>query len=393
MPTAPTTQLYPEVVDASTLQPRQQANIFLPIGFEGGSDVGGTAVAATLYQINRKDEAITLFGTEALCPMTKQINAILDAGAGPVIAGASAKTLSPTLVQRQAVWEKMESDEFIRIRLTDSSVQADLTALASSCDNASKINNKQIAIMGGAVAQTKANLLTLATSIAAATGEGPKRAVLVGPGAYDLGGTLRSGTHVAACIAAEIAKNGDPTNDLDLWEIPALIAIEKGADGLPIFRRKVVSGAAVNEFEDLLQGGVSPIMPIAVPFGTAASLSGVQTTHLRTVYVTDSTYDSLQTRIIVDQVFLDVKNYIIGGNFLRAGNTQETRDRIASGVAALLTERRSWIQPIVQPDGTNGYNVSVVPSVDMRQVTVSYQGIVVRGISTVQVAANLTIPA
>jgi fructose-specific component phosphotransferase system IIB-like protein len=393
VPTAPSTQLYPEVVDASTLQQRlTAAGIFMPIGYEGQKDVGGTAVVATLYQINRKDEAITLFGTEALSPMTKQIGAILDAGAGPVIAAASGST-SPTLVQRQAVWEKMESDEFIRLRLTDSTTQADLVALGSSCDNASKINNKQFAVMGAAVAQTKANLITLATAIAGSTGEGAKRSVLVGPGVYDSGGTLRNGAHLAACVAAEIAKNSDPSNDLDLWPIPNLTGIERGADGLPIFRRKVVTGAAVNEFEDLLQGGVSPVMPISVPFGTAASLSGVQLTHLRTVFITDTTYDSLMTRIIVDQIFLDVKNYVRDTNYLRSGNTQETRDRIQSGVAALLDERRSWITPVQQPDGTLGYNVAVTPSADMRQVTISYQGTVVRGISTIQVAANLTIPA
>jgi hypothetical protein len=111
------------------------------------------------------------------------------------------------------------------------------------------------------------------------------------------------------------------------------------------------------------------------------------------VYVTDTTYDSLQTRIIVDQIFLDVKTYVMQTNYLRAGNTPETRSRIASGVSAVLNERRAWIAPIQQPDGSMGYNVSVVPSADSRQVTISYQGTVVRGISTIQVAANLTIPA
>lgn len=392
MPT-PTTQLYPEIVDESTLGQRLGANVFLPIAFEGQKDASGSAVVGSVYLITRKDEAVTLFGTEALCQMTRQINVILDAGAGPVVAAASASGTTPTLVQRQAVWALFESDEFVRIRLTDSNTQADLVALATSCNYADLLQNKQIAIMGMASGTAKAALLTAATAIAGATGTGPKRAVLTGPGVYDMSGTLRSGGYLAAAIAAELAKNGDPSNDQDLWVIPNLSGIEKGANFLPVFRRSVVTGSPVNDFEDLLQGGVSPAMPISVPFGTPTANSGVQLTHLRTVYVTDTSFDSLMTRIIIDQIFLDVKAYCLASGFLRSGNTAENRARMASGVAALLNERRNLIAPIVQPDSTLGYNVAVTSSTDQRQVTISYQGTVVRGISTIKVAANLSIAA
>jgi hypothetical protein len=63
-----------------------------------------------------------------------------------------------------------------------------------------------------------------------------------------------------------------------------------------------------------------------------------------------------------------------------------------SGVEAVLNERANWIAPVTQPDGSQGYNVSVTPSSDMRQVTVGYEGVVVRGISTVKVAGHLSIP-
>jgi hypothetical protein len=141
----------------------------------------------------------------------------------------------------------------------------------------------------------------------------------------------------------------------------------------------------VDEFEDLLQGGVSPLQQSRVP-------GGVATTHLRTVYTTNGAYDSLYTRIIVDQIFIDVKNYIYDGNYLRSPNSERTRERIRSGVEAVLVERSEWIKPVTQPDATQGYNVSVTSSADNRQVTVGYEGIVRRGISTVKVAANLTIP-
>jgi hypothetical protein len=47
---------------------------------------------------------------------------------------------------------------------------------------------------------------------------------------------------------------------------------------------------------------------------------------------------------------------------------------------------------VLQPDGSQGYNVSVTSSADNRQVIVGYEGVVVRGINTVKVAANLSIP-
>ena len=376
------TLLDPRVLDASTLTPRQTSAVYLPIGIEGQADAAAaTAVVGTPYAVSRVDQAISLFGASTN-KLVNLITAILNAGAGPVVAICSAKGSTPTLVQRQAVWQTMEADVNIRLRLTDSEVQSDLTALADSAANANLVYNKQVA-MGGLPSGTVKSALISAAS-AMAPGSAP-RMVLVGPGVYDANGTLWGGSYAAACTAAEIAKNADPTNDLDLWNIPALSGIELDGNGLPVFRRKVVTGAAVDEYEDLLQGGVSPLQPSRVP-------GGVATTHLRTCYTTNTSWDNLYTRIIVDQVFLDVRDYILDGNFLRMGNTDKTRNRIQSGVQALLAQRNQWISPITQPDGSLGYGVSVTASPNQRQITVGYQGVVVRGISTVLVAANLTIP-
>jgi len=332
--------------------------------------------------INRLDEASVAFDpTSSLYAIIK---VLLDRGAGPVIAIASAKGSAPTLVQRQTAWALLESDENIRIRLTDSVTQADLSALAVSCANANLIYNKQIAFVGLAAGTSKANLITAATAIATGGQVPASRTVLVAPAVYDSAGVLQSGAFAAAAVAAEVAKNSDPSNDLDLWDIPLLSATEKDASGMSVFRRKVTGGTAVNDYEDLLQGGVSPLQPSRVA-------GGVATTHLRTVYIVNTSYDNLYTRIIIDQVFVDVKNYIYSNNFFRAPNTDSTRARIKSGVEAVLNERQSWIQPVQQPDGTMGYNVSVVASADQRQVTIGYEGVVVRGINTVLVAASLSI--
>jgi len=375
------TLLDPRVIDASTLTPRQTSAVYLPIGIEGQMDNTGTAIVATPYAVSRVDQAVSLFGASTN-KLVNLITQILNAGAGPVVAYASAKGATPTIVQRQAVWQSMESDVNIRLRLTDSEVQSDIVSLADSANNANLVYNKQVAIAGMPSGTSKAALIAAAGGVAPGS---QSRIVIVGPGVLDANGNLFGGSYAAACVAAQVAMNSDPTNDLDLWPIPALTGIELDTNGLPIFRRKVVTGVAVDEYEDLLQGGVSPLQPSRVP-------GGVMTTHLRTAFTTNSTFDNLYTRIIVDQIFLDVRDYILNSNFLRMANTAKTQNQMQSGVQALLAERSGWISPILQPDGTLGYGVSVTPSANQRQVTIGYQGTVVRGISTVQVAANLTIP-
>jgi hypothetical protein len=370
-------QLFPEVIDASNLVAKPTSPIFLPVAIEGQMDNVGTAIVGTLYAVKTLSDAVTLFGPAAT--LTLLIGEVLKRGSSPVIAGASKKGSAPLLAERQSVWDAMSSDPNIRIRLTDSTTQADLVALGTSCTQAELAQHKQFAIAGMASGTAKAALLTASTAMAG------KRMVFVAPGVYDEGGVLRSGSFAAACVAAEVSKNPDPSNDLDLWTIPYLTAIELDSLGFPIFREKIVTGALTNDFEDLLQGGVSPLMPTATP-------GGAQTSHLRTTYVTDGSYDALSTRIIVDQIFVDVRDYVTAMGYLRRPNNDATRQAIASGVSALLLDRQDWIQAVTQPDGTKGFNVSVTPSNDQRQVIVGYGGQVVRGIQTIKVAAQLTIP-
>jgi hypothetical protein len=369
-------QLYPEVKDATTLGARFSQPIFMTIAVEGEAGAAGSAVVATPYVISRPADADTRFG--ATSPLGVLVKFLLSRGAPSVIAIASAKGATPTLVQRQAAWALLESDPTVRIRLTDSLVQADLVALADSAEFAESIQNKQVAFGGMAAGTTSANLVTAAGAIAS------KRFVLVGPGVYDANGSLLSGAFAAACVAVEVAKNPDLADDLDTLPIAGLTGIEKDANGMPIFRLKVSGGTPVNDFETLLQGGVSPLRQ--------AAIGGVEITHLRMAYTTDTTMDALMTRLIVDQLFLDVRQYALDNRFLRRGNTAENREDLAAGVEALLQERSNWIRPKIQPDGTFGYLVAVIPDTTGRKVTVSYQGVVVRGIQVVEVDAQLDIP-
>lgn len=374
------TQLFPQVIDASTLGSKLTSPIYLPIGIEGVAASAGSGAIGQIYTIRTPSEADSILG--ATSRLAQLVKFMLTRGAAPVYAGISSKTTA-TLSDRQAIWDAMASEPTIRVRLTDSVTQADLVALGTNITQAetAPVYNKQFGIVGMAAGTTKANLLTAAAAMA------NKRLVLVAPAVYDESSpaVLRDSGFLAAAIAAEVAKNGDPTNDLDRWPIPLLTGIEKDANNFNIFRVKTAGGVGTNDFEDLLQGGVSPVM--ADP-----GLGNVLITHLRTTFTTDGTFDSLMTRLIVDQVFVDVRDYVYSSGYFRQPNTETVRNSIKSGVEALLLERRDWIRPKTQNDGTQGYNVMVMSSPDNRQVTVSYEGTVVRGISTIQVAASLDIP-
>jgi hypothetical protein len=370
------TQLYPEVIDATQLGARFSQPLYLPIGVEGQGGAAATGTIGQVYTISRASDADDKFGVAS--PLTNLVRFVLSRGVSPIKAVMSVKgTTAPTEAEREAAWSALESDEAIRIRLTDSTTQSDLVAMADSAEQADQLYNKQISIMGMATGADKTALVAAATAIAS------KRAVLVGPGIYDSNGTLLSGAFSAAAVACEVAKNADIADDLDTFVIPGFLGIEKDAQGNPMFRRKVVTGTVVNEFEDLLDGGVSPLQQ--PPAG------GIAITHLRMTFTTDSTFDALMTRLIVDQLFIDVRDYLRSNNYLRRGNTQRTRDDIRAGVQALLAERGAWVLPKVQADGTTGYNVGVTSSPDNRQVIVSYEGILVRGIQTILIAASLEI--
>lgn len=371
-------QLYPEVKDATTLGPRFSQPLFLPIGVEGQAAVAGSALVGTPVKVSRPADADTLFGSTST--LSALVKFLLSRGIPEVTAVASILSASlPSLVQRQAAWAFLEADQNVRIRLSDTLIQAEIVALAQSAVWAEGVNNKQIAFGGMPAGTSSATLLTAASAIAS------KRGVLVGPGIYDSAGTLLSGMFAAAAVAAEVAKNADIADDLDTAPIPGLTGIEKDVSGMTIFRIKANAGTPVNDFETLLTGGVSPLR--------TGRNGGVEITHLRTTFTTDSTFDALMTRLIIDQLFIDVRNYVEANNFLRRGNTLDNRNDLKAGVEALLAERSNWVLPVAQPDGTPGYGVAVSASLDNRQVTVAYTGQVVRGIQTVLVDAQLTIPA
>ena len=303
---------------------------------------------------------------------------LLDRGAGPVYAIASASNATPTLIQRQAAWQTLEATRAVRIRLTDSVASVDHAGLVTSCNNANLLNNKQFAMIGMPTATAKAALITAVANVRS------NRLVMVAPGVYDENGVLKSGAFAAASVAAMVCQNSDPSDDLIRHRFPddGDRAGQLGQQRVPPDRGR---GVVQNDFEDLLQAGISPLM---------ISLDGaVAISHLRTTVITDSKYDSLMTRIIMDQLFVLIRNYAVKVNELRKGNTQKTRDQLASGIDALLNANNDIIQKIELGDGSEGYGVVVTSSADQRQQIISYQGEIVRGTQTILVAGSLVIAA
>lgn len=370
-------QLYPEVIDTTVVGPAFAQVTFLPVGIEGQSDAGGTAAALTPVVVTELSQADTLFGPASL--LAGLVKFVLLRGVPQVTAVVSKKGSAPLLADRQSAWEMLSENPAIRIRLTDSEAQTDLVALADSVEAATLINNKQIAFGGMATATSITGLTSAATAIIS------NRFVLVAPAVYDQDGVLQGGSYSAAAVAAEVSKNPDISDDLDLSSIPGFVGVEKESSGMPLFRLRVTGGTRVNDFETLLDGGVSPLQQN--PDG------GVDITHLRTTFTTDTTFDSLATRLIVDQVFIDVRDYVLTNNYLRRGNTEEVREDIREGVEALLQERNNWIKAKTQPDGSEGYGVAVTASLDQKQVNIAYSGVVQRGIQTVVVNGQLEIAA
>lgn len=366
---------YPQIVDQSTLTGVFQADQFLGIGIEGEMD-GGTATIGLPELVRSAEEADTLFGAGS--SLANLVKFLLGRGLNEVWAVASADGTAPLLADRQAAWAPLEENPDVRIRLTDSSTQADLVALADSCENAETIQHKQFCIVAIA-SGVKATVLAAAAAVAS------KRAVVVAPGFTDLDGVTQSGATVAALVAGEIAKNPDIGDSLNNVSIGATTGIEIDATtGLPLYRLRANGGVPINDFQDLLTGGVSPLQ--LGRDGLAAF------THLRTSFTTDDTFDALMTLLITDQVFIDIRDLLLSQSFLREGNTATNRSLAAKVVDRYLAAHADLVEPVQLPDGTVGYGVSATPSSDLKSFTIAYHGQVVRGTNVININGTLTIP-
>lgn len=368
---------YPQIVDKSTLTGVFQADQFMAVGVEGRKEAPGSATIGLPVLVKSAEDSDTLFG--AASSLSMLVKFLLSRGLNYVWAVASASAAGPTLVQRQTAWAALEENADVRIRLTDSVSQADLVALADSCEWAEGIQHKQFMFGSIGSPAVKASAITAAGAIAS------KRGVLVTPGVYDLNGNLLAGQYVAALAASEVAKNPDIADSMNNADIGATAGIElEAATGLPIFRLRAGAGTPVNDFQDLLTGGVSPLQESRT--GLAAF------SHLRTTYTTDTTFDALMTLLIKDEVFIQLRDLLLDGQHLRLGNTADNRSLAAKRVETWLIAHDDWVQRVPLSDGTVGYGVTAVPSSDLKTFTVNFHGEVVRGVNVININGSLTIP-
>lgn len=369
--------LYPEVRDLSTLTGVYKTDQLFPVGVEGQMAAAGTtAVVAKPETVTTAEEAIDLFGAGS--SLTNLVSFLLARGL-PSVRAVASKASAPLLADRQTAWAALSEDPNVRIRLTDSAVQADLVGLARSCEQAELIQNKQFCFGALASPNVKATLTTAAAAIAS------KRAVLMGPGIYDGDGVLRSGSYAAAMAAVEVARNPDIADSLNLAPIGSTTGIElEAATGLPLFRLRVNGGNPINDHADMLEDGVSTFM--VGPDGRAAF------SHLRLTYITDDTFDALMTLLIKDQVFVGIRDMLLAGKYHRKPNNASTRGLAKVETDNWLKAHNDWVEPIELPSGEDGYGVTVTPSDDLKAFSVAYFGNVVRGTNVINVNGTLTIP-
>ena len=371
------TSIYPEIRDTSTLTGVFQLDQFLTFGIEGQADVAGSQAIAVPVFVTDSNAADTLFGPAS--SLAGLIKYVLFQGINGVWAVASAKGSAPVLGARQTAWALLEENPDIRIRLTDSELQADLVALSDSCEYAELIQNKQFAFGGLATPTTLAALTAAATAIAS------KRFVLVGPGHFDTNGVLRGGKWSAARVACEVARNPDITDDLDTLPLAGTLGIEKDVTTqMPLFRLKSGAGTPTNDHATALAAGASTLRQ-----GRGGQ---AEITHLRTTF-TDTTYDALMTLLIRDSVFIGLRSALETEKFLRRGNTASNRALAAKLVDTWLRAHNDWVEPKIMPNGDIGYGVTVTPSPDLRKMIVDYFGQIVRNNQVIDLRGTLTIAA
>lgn len=370
-------QLYPEIRDKSTLTGTFNQPQFLGIGIEGQALGTGTVAVGTPKTVTSSQDADTFFGAGS--PLANLVKFVLKLGINSVRAVASIKDDDPPdLAARQDAWEVLEEDADVRIRLTDSAVQANLVALAESCENAEGIQNKQFCVVGLGTPSSSASAVTASTAI------GSKRAVLITPGTFDSDGALENGVFAAARVAAMVATNPDITDDLDTVLIPGTTGIETATNGMPLYRLHAGGGDPVNDFETLLQAGASPLRQ--------GKSGKAEITHLRTTYTTDDTMDALMTLLIKDGVFLGIRSELESQQFLRKGNTEDNRALAAEIVNQWLIEHGTWVLPKELPDSSIGYGVTALATSDLRGIVISWNAEIVRNTQTIDLSGNYTIP-
>jgi hypothetical protein len=119
--------------------------------------------------------------------------------------------------------------------------------------------------------------------------------------------------------------------------------------------------------------------------------------HPRTTFTTDTTYDSLNTLLIKDQLFLDIAQLLYDDDVLRHPNNDYWRSFVAASVTTYLARRAAgvdaWITAPMLPSGSQGFGVTVTPDGTGKQMNIAWQAIIDRGTQKINVNGVLSIAA
>ena len=125
----PSTQLFPEIQDATQVGGVFTSPVYLPVGVEGSATSGADATAGQPYSVDRPSQAADLFNADST--LYALVVALLSRGVAPVTAVASKIGSGVNLDDRKAAWANLESMREVRIRMTDSLVEADIAGASS----------------------------------------------------------------------------------------------------------------------------------------------------------------------------------------------------------------------------------------------------------------------
>ena len=237
---------------------------------------------------------------------------------------------------------------------TKLNVQQALKTMVTECSAARR---ERIAVVGGAAAETVAQLTQRAAQLNC------ERVVLVAPGAGDGSG----GAMCAAAAAGAIAGNSDPALPLGGAQLYGLEELERTYDDA--------------EVDLLIQGGVTPLETLA---GTCYVVRGV-TTRTKTGGAADATWRELTTILVVDEVIPGIRN-ALRAKFSRAKNTAQSRGAIRSQTVMELEKRLG--REII--DSYEDVTVSALDS-DPTVCLVEFAFTVAHGLNQVWLSAHITV--
>ena len=308
-----------------------------------------TGTAGTVYDLNRYEDAVVVFGSKA--SITSLIHLLFLNGAARVCAVPVGEKQD-----YEAAFAALAEVDNLPIIVCDSDNQSVQQALRESVETSSEARRERIAVVCGGSGES-ANQLTDRAKVL-----NSERVVLVGPETD--GG---SGALLAAAVAGAIAGESDPAVPLGGAPLKGVTALSQRYSD--------------SEIDLLVRGGVTPLEAVN---GQVSVVRGI-TTRTKTEDVEDSTWRELTTILVVDDVIPTVRN-ALRAKFARSKNTEQSRGSIRAQVIVEL-ENKLAREIITGYDGVTVAADTQNPTVCL----VDFSFTVAHGINQIWLNAHITL--